>query len=543
VNARATRRVLAAVLAALALLLLLPTVARAQQQTPDWAQGERVVHLVEDVGAFRLVEASDTAFVLELIDAKNRIGGNRAGIMRLLRSYEYEDRPHRYRTRSFSIEIENYRSDLAVTEVLVRAARQIGERDDGSWATHARWIRRQAPWWQFGSAPPWLVEATLAVVIAAAVIAWWRRPTVTWEVRLPHLLPAAIQVLLYAYWSLYWPDVGQHVPSLLLQLAIGFAADAAFSILRFGSWRVGASPLPIVLSANLFAWFDTPGILIVLAVAFASKTYVRRDGRHLLNPSAAGLTAGGLCAAFAPQTIHFGGVFHTMNLAPNLAELVTVLALLPQLRFRIVSVSIGALMAMWMYSNVPIHRPAVLLAIVLLATDPATLPRKEAGKLLFGAFVGLGIGLTSLALRLAGVPDDFSKVMPIPLANALAPQFDRLGAAVSAFLLRRVESSPVLSAIASRIGTWGAPSSAGAPRAWSMPNAAMIACWIVMTLPGFREDKRAAFEPALVWTWGTPLVVRDADDVPRCSANPVFCEPFSFYAELKLWRTSSRRSE
>ena len=48
------------------------------------------------------------------------------------------------------------------------------------------------------------------------------------------------------------------------------------------------------------------------------------------------------------------------------------------------------------------------------------------------------------------------------------------------------------------------------------------------------------FEPALHWNWGTPLVVRDADDVPRCASNPVFCKPFMFAQEVALWRERAR---
>jgi hypothetical protein len=514
---------LGGLLAGILTLLVLSRPARCETPALAREQGERVLALVQPFGPFRLAQASQTEFWLELVDP----AGRAAGILRLLRAHE--DRPHRFRTKSFGIEIGNVAPSPKIIETLVKAAHGIAEQDDGSWATKVPGERRIVP--------VDLVWATMAFVSVAVIIAAWKNPRVSWEVRLPHLLPAAIQILLYAYWSLYWPDVGEHVPSLLLQLVMGFAADAAFSFARFGSWRIGASPLPIILSANLFAWFDTPGIVISIVTAFATKTFLRRDGRHVLNPSAAGLTLGGLCTAVAPDSIHFGGVFHTMNVAPNFAELIIVLALLPQLRFRIVPVSIGALLALRSYHNPAIARPAILLAIVLFATDPATIPRTDVGKLLFGAFVGLGIGLASVILRSAGVPDDFSKVMPIPIANALVPLFDRLGSAVNALLLRAVDARRPLAALLSKMGTWG-PTAAG-PRGWVLPNAALVACWLAVVLPAFGEEKRSAFEPALFWTWGTPLVVRDADDVPRCPANPVFCQPFSFYEEVSAWRRRS----
>jgi hypothetical protein len=63
----------------------------------------------------------------------------------------------------------------------------------------------------------------------------------------------------------------------------------------------------------------------------------------------------------------------------------------------------------------------------------------------------------------------------------------------------------------------------------------MVAAWLLLILPTFGRDKARAFEPAIHWNWGTPLIHRDSDDVPRCRSNPVYCRPFSFFQEASAW--------
>jgi hypothetical protein len=198
-------------------------------------------------------------------------------------------------------------------------------------------------------------------------------------------------------------------------------------------------------------------------------------------------------------------------------------------------VTIGAMIALKLTGNPAVARPALLLAIVLLATDPATIPRTDTGKALFGAFLGFGFVLTSIVLRLIPRADDFSKVMAIPVGNALIPVFDRMGTAVSSYVLRAVERRPRLERAFARLGTWMPARQPGGARGWLAPNAAMVAAWLLLILPTFGRDKVNAFEPTIYWNWGTPLVHRDADDVPRCPSNPVYCQPFSFFQEASAW--------
>jgi hypothetical protein len=446
------------------------------------------------------------------------------------------DRGASLHSRSFEIEVGNFSPDLTVVAALVRAARTIADKDDGSWkdTTMVSGVLPQGKaWFHLEDQDEDLLTLALYVWLAAFLAGVLRRGKVTWEMRLPHLLPAAIQVILLTYWAIYWANVRNHAPSILIQIILAFGLDAAFSFARFGSWRIGASPLPIVLSSNLFAWFNPTGVALSLFAAFASKTLLRRKGRHILNPSAFGLALGGAAAAIAPEVVHFGGVFHTMNIAPNLAELVILLSVLPQLRFRIVPVSICAMLMLQLLGIPAILRPSMLLALTLLATDPATIPMTDGGKALFGAFLGCTMPATSLLLRHLHQPDDFSKVLPIPVANALVPVFDLVGGKVTALGARGLTW---LRQQRTRRGmSWAA-------LAWvkPVPNRALIAFWLLIVVPGLWPDKPKTFEPALHWTLGTPLVVHDADDVPRCPSNPVFCKPFSFLREAMLWKDRLR---
>jgi hypothetical protein len=306
--------------------------------------------------------------------------------------------------------------------------------------------------------------------------------------------------------------VGQRVPSILLQIVLAYAMDAMVSLPRERVWRVGLGPLPIVLSANLFAWFAPPGTIVVVVTALASRAFIRRGGRHLLNPSAAGLTLGGLLSLASPA-IGYEPTFHTLNLAPNMAEVIVLLTLIPQIRFRLVLVSVGAVIGLALAGFAFHHFPALgfpgtLITFALFATDPATIPRTPLGQLLFGATVGAGMAVFSTCLTAAGYPDVFSKVFPVPIANLLVPRFDSLGERFA---------SPRLSFLAPR---------------W---NPAHVALWLCLVVPPICTEKRAQFLIAPHWNYATPLVAYRSVDALRCEDNPIFCRPFTFAQEISQW--------
>jgi hypothetical protein len=480
------------------------------------AEGERLLGLLGDPPDLRLGEASPRGFSLQMRGGDGRV----QGALNLRRGVS--DHMPRFRSRSYSMEIASYSMDERVTTRLIHAAWVIARADGG--IGENRDVRQPAGDLSL------LRDATLALIALAAVLGVLRNGRVVWEIRLPHLIPAIIQALIFLYWSVYWSGVRDHASSIAMQLALAFAADAAFSFARTGLWRVGASPFPVVLSTNLFVWFNPPGVILSILVAFASKAFLHRSGRHFLNPSAMGLSVTGLLSYAAPGLISVGGLFHLMNLAPNIAELMVLLAILPQMRFRILPISIAAVAALRFENNPTVLRPPMILAVALLATDPSTIPKTDAGKALFGLLIGFGIVFSSWALRTAGYIDDFAKVLPIPLANLLVPHLDRLGAAVV---------TPAQAALARAWKAFRRRDGAFFQR--PVPNLLFVATWLLITLAPMGAEKPSFFEPSFHWNFGTPLVVRDADDVPRCESNPVFCRPFTFAQEIALWRQRAAR--
>lgn len=357
-----------------------------------------------------------------------------------------------------------------------------------------------------------------AVVLGVFVARRRGEYTVTKRVRATHLLPAGIQVILFAYWALYWDGVPPQLQLIGLQLIFAYAFDALLGLSLFKKWTVSYGPIPITLSANLFVWF--PGdhfylSVIVIALALASKALIRRDGRHIFNPSAVGIAiVGALCLMF-PETFPYIDIAHQLNLAPNMLELIFLLALLPQLRIPIVLVSLAALFTTYILAGShdlllpgPFW-PAVFLALVLLATDPATIPKTGGGRVLFGVTLGLVTVLVSSTLEYNGVSDFYGKVLAIPVANFFVPYFDR------------VASHDALAA-----ERWLGPER----------NRYHVALWVLLVVVQSHTgvSKQGGFEAVWHRQLHTPhVVVRDS--AATCDDNPVWCEPFSLLEEWSLW--------
>jgi hypothetical protein len=510
----------------LAVLFAAPP-AWAQPREGDGDEGQRILALVADVGRFRMLEASPRGYTLGLVDASDHTLG-----ALYLRVGQPED-VTRFRSRRFGMEIWNFAPAPEIVDQLVRAARTVAAWDGGELGDQPVRLRPA----QIDE----MIDLTAVVGTLALLVAMFRRGRVSVDLRLPHLVQVTSQVSIFLYWMIYWPGVRAHLPSIAVQIALAFAADALFCFARFGSWRLGLSPLPVIFSINLFEWFDWRALVIAILVAFGSKAFVHRGGRHIFNPSVAGLTAVGIISVTIPDVVHFASAFHTLNIPPNMAEWVLLVALLPQTRFRILPVSLGAVLALWSTGNPAIMRPSIILAFTLLASDPATTPKTDLGKALFGAVVGFGLATLSIVMRRLGQPDDFAKVMSVAVANALVLRLDLVAGGLSSRagrLLDRVRRGVARrwAALSPRLDRLDARLRA------PLPNGVFVGCWLVLSLALLSGEKRRDFEPSLHWTWGTPLVVRDADGVPRCANNPVFCRPFSFPQEIALWIARARAS-
>ncbi len=348
--------------------------------------------------------------------------------------------------------------------------------------------------------------------------------SVTKRVRATHLLPAGIQVILFAYWALYWDGVPPQLQLIGLQLIFAYAFEALLGLTLFKKWTLSYGPIPITLSANLFVWF--PGdhfylSVIVIALALSSKALIRRDGRHIFNPSALGIAiVGALCLMF-PQDFPYIDIAHQLNLAPNMLELIFLLALLPQVRIPIVLVSLAALSTTYILAGS--HAlllpgpfwPAVFLALVLLATDPATMPKTGGGRVLFGVMLGLVTVIVSSTLEYNGMSDFYGKVLAIPVANFFASSFDRLASSYGQSLER-----------------WLGP----------QHNRYHVAFWALLVLVQSHSgvSKQGGFEAVWHRQLNTPhVVVRD--NAATCDDNPVWCKPFSLVDEWSLWSERESR--
>ena len=104
-------------------------------------------------------------------------------------------------------------------------------------------------------------------------------------------------------------------------------------------------------------------------------------------------------------------------------------------------------------SHVPI---AVFLGMHLLFTDPATSPRTELGRIVYGVLYGLTTVLLYSVLMRAGMPGFYDKLLQVPLLNLSAGLLDRLARSP---LLQRIDPS-----------AWGLPAAAAKQRRRGRPS-------------------------------------------------------------------------
>lgn len=333
--------------------------------------------------------------------------------------------------------------------------------------------------------------------------------------RLTHALPAVLQSLIFAYWSVYWAPVRQHLPAIFFQLLFAYAFDGLLSLSLRKRWELSLGPIPVVLSTNLFAQF-APALLdaslVMISLALVSKALIRVNGKHVFNPSAFGICIVGLfwVAARLPPA---GDVSTQLNLAPNMAELLLLLGVVVQLRVKTVLLTAFAGLGLMLshvvtgFSHFAVTWPAVLIVITLLATDPATTPMSGPGRALGGFALGFFMPIAGgLAAALTGGWDFYGKVMLIPLLNLLAPRFDRWAARLPGKAALDFKYTPL-----------------------------HVMAWLGLAALSIGSPKPQERE----WEWHrlsrTPLIVFNDDGSVSCARNAVFCEPFSVVEEGRRW--------
>jgi hypothetical protein len=298
-----------------------------------------------------------------------------------------------------------------------------------------------------------------SVAGAAAVLAVWaailaitarrhgRTLTLEFAPKPQHYLQACLQTAIFAYWGWYWRQVYEVAYLIIAQLLFAYAFDMLLTWSRRDHYTLGFLPFPIVFSTNLFLWFKPDWFyfqFMMIALGFAAKEFIRwnKDGRdtHIFNPSSFSLMVFSLALIFTGTTGLTWGkeIAITQFYPPHMYLFIFLVGLPAQYLFGVTTMTMSAVLTTYLFglayygatgtyfffdSYIPI---SVFFGMHLLFTDPSTAPRTELGRVIFGAFYGLGnVALYGL-LHNTGTPEFYDKLLPVPILNVSIQLIDRI---------------------------------------------------------------------------------------------------------------------
>jgi|KBSMisStandDraft_5_1062788.scaffolds.fasta_scaffold09325_2 hypothetical protein len=322
--------------------------------------------------------------------------------------------------------------------------------------------------------------------------------------RRQHYLQACQQGAVLLYWGYYWREVYHAAPLIAAQLLFAYGFDSLLSWTHRRKFVLGFGPFPIIFSINLFLWFKDDWFYLqfaMIALGFLAKEFLRwtRDGlnTHIFNPSAFPLAVASalLLIANASQTTWGAEVAQTQFYPPQMYLAIFLFAMPGQYLFGVTSMTMSAVVTTYIFSAVyyaatgsyyfsDSHVPiAVFLGMHLLFTDPATSPRTDLGRIVFGVLYGLTTCLLYSVLIITGMPGFYDKLLQVPLLNLSAGLLDRLARSP---LLQRIDPSG-----------WGARAAASAKAGWApgprRRHLAYISVWAVafaaMSASGYLGDR------------------------------------------------------
>ena len=360
----------------------------------------------------------------------------------------------------------------------------------------------------------------LLTIMAGSLRRSQRSPVLEWKMKANHFLQAGVQSSIFVYWGLYDDNVLWYAPYLIMQVLFAYVVDAILALTFEGKWRMGAGPMPVVLSINLFAWYLTPWkAALVITMALASKYLLRhKDGQVIFNPSGVALAFMSITFILAPQTWSYNGVIHHLSLPPNMVEWIVLIAMIPQRRFPLVLVSLGCVGGLlfarqWIHQSPGIVLPATVLAFTLLVTEPRTMSKTGIGRLIQGLlFGGLMVASSELFQQL-NLADDFAKVLPLPFVNLVVRPVDALVKKLPKWFGFLLE-----------------------PRF----NTAHMVAFVATMVWALNGEKAMTFQPHDHWINQTPIIEQQPMQSARCSDNPAFCTPFGFGYEVLAWSRALR---
>ena len=288
------------------------------------------------------------------------------------------------------------------------------------------------------------VLAAAGLLLAGLCALWWsvartgRTLTYDFVPRRVHWVQMIMHSCVFAYWGWYWREVYHEIPLIAAQVVFLYVLDMLVCWFRRDHWILGFGPIPIVFSMNLFLWFRDDWFylqFVMVAIIVFGKEFVKwkRDGHltHIFNPSAFALFLTSIVLLATRSTpITWGPeISTTFNNPPNIYLEIFLLGLIVQGLFSVTLVTLSAaatLVAldalylgstgMFRFIDFNIH-PAVFLGLHLLVTDPATSPRNNFGKAIFGAAYGAGVFLVYGWLDSLGQPTFYDKLLCVPVLN------------------------------------------------------------------------------------------------------------------------------
>jgi len=314
---------------------------------------------------------------------------------------------------------------------------------------------------------------------AAALLAWnaalfasavRRGRTLSVEIvlRKQHYLQACIQGSLLVYWGWYWRQVYDSAHLIAAQLLFAYALDMLLSWSRRDAYALGFGPFPVVFSMNLFLWFKPDWFymqFLMVAVGFAAKELIRwdKDGRsvHIFNPSSFPLAVFSLALIVTRTTDLTWGqdIATTLFYPPHMYLALFLFALPGQFLFGVTTMTMSAVVTTYLFgliyyaatgiyffydSYIPI---AVFLGMHLLFTDPATSPRTDLGRVIFGVLYGISTVALYALLGHLGAPTFYDKLLQIPILNLSIKLIDQFARSK---VLQRVDPTAVVRSLTPR---------------------------------------------------------------------------------------------
>src|SRR5579863_2252489 len=302
-----------------------------------------------------------------------------------------------------------------------------------------------------------ILTAAASLLVFLSVLAWrvWKTGRALQYEFLPrpvHYVQLTMHSCIYAYWGWYWRQVYHEIPLIIAQLVFVYVLDMLICWSRRDKWILGFGPFPIVLSTNLFLWFKPEWFylqFLMLATGVLCKEFItwKREGRrvHIFNPSAIALFifSIGLIVTHSTHISWGEEIAVSFDRPPHIFLEIFLLGLIVQGLFSVTLVTLSAAAALYalnlwytgstgLYYFVDTNIPAaVFLGLHLLVTDPATSPRKNFGKIIFGAMYGVLVFALYWFLGWLGAPTFYDKLLCVPPLNLTVRALDRVSVALA----------------------------------------------------------------------------------------------------------------